>query len=214
MVKDKKNLKRWPSKWVFSNSGSVLMITAVSCHILFYTDCLWCFGKATETHTWVIEKTGIQQLICSVSITMSQEAKCLCVCECACVQAHLHLSMFGCLNMCVFVCRWQLQPQTDWHLAVAVVLTAELTALIRTHPNQKETTPVHCSWAQPRKGWGGGRRGRMEERKTQSEVWMKAGSERDGGLVIRSRWKEWWGQREVEGERWRERGGEEEFRHR
>lgn len=219
MVKDKKTLKRWLSKWVFSNSGSVLMITAVSCHILFYTDCLWCFGKATETHTWVIEKTGIQQLICSVSITMSQEAKCLCVCVSARVhvQAHLHLSMFGCLNMCVcvFVCRWQLQPQTDWHLAVAVVLTAELTALIRTHPNQKETTPVHCSWAQPRKGWGGGgRRGRMEERKTQSEVWMKAGSERDGGLVIRSRWKEWWGQREVEGERWRERGGEEEFRHR
>lgn len=142
----------------------------------------------------------------------------VCVCECACACASTlaseHVWMFEFVCVCVFVCRWQLQPQTDWHLAVAVVLTAELTALIRTHPNQKETTPVHCSWAQPRKGWGGGRRGRMEERKTQSEVWMKAGSERDGGLVIRSRWKEWWGQREVEGERWRERGGEEEFRHR
>lgn len=163
------------------------MITAVSCHILFYTDCLWCFGKATETHTWVIEKTGIQQLICSVSITMSQEAKCLCVCVSVRVRVCKHTCIWACLDVwicvctcvCVFVCRWQLQPQTDWHLAVAVVLTAELTALIRTHPNQKETTPVHCSWAQPRKRWGGGKR--EDGREKDAERSMNEGRE----------WKRW-----------------------
>lgn len=156
------------------------------------------FWRGTETHTWVTDKTGMQQLICFVGITMSQEALCLCVRVCAhtcachpvCVCLHLSVPMSGCLNVCVCVCvcRWQLQPQTDWHLAVAVVLTAELTALIRTHPNQKETTPVHCSWAQPgkRRGREGGREGERSmnggrEWKRWRGEWLEAGGECDRG---------------------------------
>lgn len=194
----------------------------------FYSCWLWCFGEATETHTWVTGKTGVQQLICFVGNTMSQEALRFCVC----VRAHMHISLCVCVlaseclyvwifvcvwerDMCMCVCRWQLQPRTDWHLAVAVVLTAELTALIRTHPNQKETTPVHCSWAQPGEEMreGGGEEGREGERKGGRERWRAEYEWRPGVKemergVIRSRWWERRWQREVGGEG----GGGEERR--
>lgn len=153
------------------------MTTLVSCQYTLFI-AADCDVTATETHTWVTHNTGIQQLICFVIL---QWAKKLPYALCVRLRVFFTLCESGCL--CVHVCRWQLQPQTDWHLAVAVVLTAELTALIRTHPNQKETTPVHCCWAQP-----GVRLGGYEWRQRVKEM------ERE---VIRSRWREWRGQKKV-----------------
>lgn len=135
-----------------------------SCHHSLFIAADWdVLERLHKTHTWVTDQTGIQQLICFVRITMSPDPWCVHVC----------------------VCMWQLQPQTDWHLAVAVVLTAELTALIRTHPNQKETTPVQCSWAQPEEGRmrGGGVNGEQKRWRAQ---WLEAeGRGWQGGQGVR-----------------------------